>query len=269
MCCDTKCNLRFRQRFSLSESILPAAQKGEGFDIGSGLLPGPPGNRPTYWGFGGAQERINSSFKADGGRQCRLVTYAQFTYLLLVSAAIGVVRLYRECEAQIRGGVFVPAVNRRFRRQGGEARERIVQLCRGAFKQPSAAGGKQGVAAKQQPMTVISNMAGGMAGYIEHVELESERVEADAIAAVQAMGQCRDMFLRRAIHRHVVMRQQFLHAADMVAVMVGAKDGGGREALFCQCVEHRRGVAGVDDGYPVRQTATDQPDIVVLEGADV
>src|SRR3989344_3002736 len=176
MCCDTKCNLRFRQRFSLSESILPAAQKGEGFDIGSGLLPGPPGNRPTYCGFGGAQERINSSFKADGGRQCRLVTYAQFTYLFLVSAAIGVVRLYRECEAEIRGGVFVPAVNRRFRRQGGKPRERIVQLPGRALEQPPAAGGKQGVAAKQQSVTVIGNVAGGMAGHIEHVELQTEGI---------------------------------------------------------------------------------------------
>ena len=184
-------------------------------------------------------------------------------------AGIGVVRLDREREAQICGGVFVSAVNRRLWRQSGKPRERIVQLPGRALEQPSAAGGKQGVAAKQQPMTVISNMAGGMAGHIEHVELESERVEADAIAAVQAMGQCRDMFLRRAIHRHVVMRQQFLHAADMVAVMVGTEDGGGREALFCQCVEHRRGVAGVDDGHPVRRIATDQPDIVVLEGADV
>src|SRR3989344_1746668 len=201
MCCDTKFNLRFLQRFSLSESILPAAQKGEGFDIGNGLLPGPPGNRPTYWGFGGAQERINSSFKADGGRQCRLVTYAQFTYLLLVSAAIGVVRLYRECETQIRGGVFMAAVNRCIRWQRRETHERIVQLSGGAFEQPPATGGKQGIAAKQQPMTVIGNMAGGMARHIEHVELQPECIEAYAVAAVQAVGQCRDMFLRRTVDR--------------------------------------------------------------------
>jgi len=55
----------------------------------------------------------------------------------------------------------------------------------------------------------------------------------------------------------------------VVAVMVGTEDGGGREALFCQCVEHRRGVAGVDDGYPVWRIAANQPDVVVLEGADV
>ena len=112
-------------------------------------------------------------------------------------------------------------------------------------------------------------MAGGMAGYIEHVEFQPECIETYMIAAVQALGQGRNAFLRRAVHRHVVMRQQFLHAADMVAVMVGAEDGGGREALLCQRVEHRRGIAGVDNGHPVRQIATDQPDIVVLEGADV
>src|SRR3989338_1925224 len=99
-------------------------------------------------------------------------------------AGIGVVRLDREREAQICGGVFVSAVNRRLWRQSGKPRERIVQLPGRALEQPSAAGGKQGVAAKQQSVTVIGNVAGGMAGHIEHVELQTEGIKADTIAAM-------------------------------------------------------------------------------------
>jgi hypothetical protein len=65
------------------------------------------------------------------------------------------------------------------------------------------------------------------------------------------------------------MFEYVLHAAHVVAVMVGAEDGRGLQALFFQRRQHRIGIAGVDDGHAVRGFPADQPDIVVLESADV
>ena len=82
------------------------------------------------------------------------------------------------------------------------------------------------------------------------------------------LARARDPLPRRTVDRDRMAAQEVLHAAHVVAVVVGAEDGRGRQALAREEIQHRSGIARVDNRYlPGR--AADQPDIVVLEGRDV
>ena len=119
------------------------------------------------------------------------------------------------------------------------------------------------------PPPTIGDVPGGVARDIEHVEFEAEFGNTNMIAILEPVREGGDALARRAVHRDGIMFQNIRHAAHVIAVMVGAEDGGGREALFFQRRQHRIGVAGVDNGHPVRGFPADQPYIVVGEGADV
>jgi len=55
----------------------------------------------------------------------------------------------------------------------------------------------------------------------------------------------------------------------VIAVVVGAKDGRQPPSIAREQGEDGFGIARIDYGYPVGGFAAEQPDIVVLESADV
>ena len=138
-----------------------------------------------------------------------------------------------------------------------------------APEQSPAAGGEQGVAAEEQATADVGHVPGGVTRDIERVELQIEFGQRDAIAFLERVRQAGNALARRAVHRDGIMPENILHAAHVIAVMMGAEDGKGFQALLFQRRQHRTGVAGVHDGNMARRFAADQPDIVVLEGEGV
>ena len=112
-------------------------------------------------------------------------------------------------------------------------------------------------------------MTGGVAWDIEHFEIQPEFREREAVTVREPVRERGDAFARRAINRDGVNFKNISHPTHVIAVMVGAEDRYRREASFFQRRQHRRSIAGIDNGHMTRRCTADQPDIVVLEGAGV
>lgn len=106
-------------------------------------------------------------------------------------------------------------------------------------------------------------MAAGVAGHLEHLELDIEQAQALALAHLTRVG--RDAFVGRA--EQLQVRPALLelgNAADMVAVMVGEQDGARHQALVLRGSQDRLGLTGVDnDGAAI--CSDQRPDVVVVE----
>ncbi|MNZ88084.1 hypothetical protein D3C78_1069660 [compost metagenome] len=135
--------------------------------------------------------------------------------------AFGRIRIVRfdGCgKLQIAQGVFVGAVDQRVFRQLRETCQRAVHLLWRAFEQPPATGGKQGVAAEQQAVMVIGDMAQGVAGDREDIEVQPEH--ADALVVLERYVPRRDLFAGRTIDFRVRRFFQLFDPADVVMMVV-------------------------------------------------
>src|SRR5690606_26728648 len=144
-----------------------------------------------------------------------------------------------------------------------------MHLRRRALEQPSAASRKQRVAAEQQRLPAsgpaeIGDMAGGVAGHVEHRKVQVELGQGDAVAFGQAHVAVRQAFPRRAVHCGRRVPRKFEHTADMVAVMMGEYNGAQLQPAPRQQLEHRAGFARVHHGN--RAIAHNGPYIVVGKG---
>ena len=113
-------------------------------------------------------------------------------------------------------------------------------------------------------------MPGRVAGNVEHPKGEPETRERHLGALGERNRATGDVLARGPEHRHVGMTQQRLDAADVVEVVVGHEDRVEGEAAARERLEHRGGVARIDDGdaVVVRPLAVHQPDVVVGKCGD-
>ena len=110
------------------------------------------------------------------------------------------------------------------------------------------------------------NMSRGMAGDIEHPQVQAYAGHFNGVAFPQCPRDAGNLLARRAEHRYVILRQQIGVAADVIRVMVGRQNRGEPQALVRQIIKDRMSIAGVDDNGS--GSAAQTPDIVVLECAD-
>ncbi len=215
-----------------------------------------------------AQERIGLFFQAKEGRYGIAVAGTQPAHLLQALAGGGVVRLGDDGKGQIGLGVFVGAVDHGLIGQGAQLLQGGVHLLRRALEQAAAAGGKQGVTAKQRVMADIADVAAGMPGSVEHLEAETAWIQGDGITLANGMGEGGDALMGRAVDRDLIALHQFLHTARVIPMVVGDQDGDRLQVVLFQPRDHRIGIARVDNGHVVVVPATDEPDIIVVEGVD-
>ena len=88
----------------------------------------------------------------------------------------------------------------------------------------------------------------------------------DLVALAQRMRAPGNRLPRRSVDGHLPALEQRAVAADMIAVMMRADDRGELELLALEIVDHRRSVAGIDDGRGA--AFAQQPDVVVGERGD-
>ena len=142
----------------------------------------------------------------------------------LVRLAGGIVRLDGGRETQVRQRVLVRAADLGVVGQRGQALQRVVHLRRRAFEQAAAAGGEQRVAAEQQRRLggaafKIGDVAGGVAGHIDDLEVPAEH--RDGVAVAQRQIRLGDGFAGRRPDRALQARTQRVDAADVIGVVVG------------------------------------------------
>jgi len=147
------------------------------------------------------------------------------------------------------------------RRQAGQSGERGEHLCRAAFEQSAAAGGKQGVAAKQHVRAVVSQVVEGMTWYRQNRKALS--VPFGHVAISNRFGNAVDM--RRADNAQVrPFGRECSEPACVVGMMVGDEHRAQLQLLCAQKCRERGGVAGVDGaGFAV---LVQNPDIIVGKG---
>ena len=180
------------------------------------------------------------------------------------------VRLNGQGEAQVALGIFVGAIDKSRRWQHGEFGQGILHLRRGAFEQPPAAGAEQRVAAEDRAVAVetwaiIGDVAAGMSGHGDDVEVKRNFRQFDTLAASQRVGHAGDVLQFRTEHGNGKAGEKFCQAADVVAVMMGSENGAEAVAALFKVGKHRSGITGVD--HRNATSGAQQPDVVVVESA--
>ena len=217
-----------------------------------------------------AQERVASAFAGERARQAGRAGIAQTAHLRGALEQCGVARVHGHRECGIGQGVFVSTADQGLAGQGGETFQRSVHLRRRPLEQAAAAQAEQGISAEQQarPIEVTaveSNVTPGMAR--DPDDREPPRANIDLIAITYTLRGDGNAFVVRGDHRQTgPVLQQSRHAADVVVVMMGQQDCV-RWRFARKCVQHRRGLAGIDN-HGSAGGVVQQPDQVVLEGGN-
>src|SRR5690348_1975674 len=94
-----------------AEMIFPATQGGEHFNSISGCVAELVGGGAHYRSFTGPQERIDASLEREPARQARLAAIAQGADGVAMAPDLGIARLDRRGEREIRQCVLVRAVH--------------------------------------------------------------------------------------------------------------------------------------------------------------
>lgn len=121
-------------------------------------------------------------------------------------------------------------------------------------------------------MTIIYNVATGMTWCCQYFQVEVHVSKVDSFSILHRLGKGGDVLSGRAIDRHRVVVQDIRHTAHVIGMVVCAEDGRWYELLLFQEYQDRVRIAGVHDRDVtgmLRGPAADQPDVVVLESADV
>lgn len=214
------------------------------------------------------QEGIGFKFKFDAGWNRRAVRGAIPGDVFAAPLHGDAARFDRLGEAQVALGVFMGAIDQSRRRQYGELGQRFLHLRRRAFEQAPATCAEQRVTAEYgavvaKTWAIIGDVAAGMSGHGDDVEFDADFGQFDVFAAGQRMRNAGDILLCRTIQGDGIAGQQFRHAADVVAVVVGYKYGAEAVTGVCKMPEHRNCVAGVD--HDDATAGAQQPDVVVVE----
>ena len=170
------------------------------------------------------------------------------------------------CKKDVFQGVFMGAINARIVRQGGKFPQRDEHLRGCTFKKLAAAAGEQRIATKQGICAIISDVACGVAGYVEHLERRAQFRQLHRIAFTHGMRDGGNVFSPGAENRYLAVPQQGGVSAGMVAVVVSVQDGRQQQVMAAEIIQYRFGIAGVHSGgvAPI----ADQPDVVVFESRD-
>jgi len=141
-----------------------------------------------------------------------------------------------------------------------------VQLGKAALEIPAATTAEQYIAAEQYFRREICDVIVEVAGNLDDVEFDAERLEFELISFTQVMCDVRVVGMSPPIYRDVVYFAQFRDASDVIGVAVGAQDGIQLQAAGVQELQHGRGFAGVDHGSML--AFVDGPDVIVLKRGD-
>ena len=197
--------------------------------------------------FGGAQEGISELFQGQGRGQGNDAFVALPADFFQTGGDIWIARFHRGGKLQVAEGIFMGAVDQRIFGQGGEAAEGVVHLPRRPFEEPTATGGKQRVATKQQAVVVVGDMPQGVSRY--GVDLEIQAEHAERVVVIERHIPRWDVFTGRAMDGGARCVFQHLDAADMIMVMVGDQYvAQGPAWVGVEPGLHGRGITRVDHG---------------------
>src|SRR6202030_4848264 len=143
-----------------SECVFPGAKLREHGHPIRQIAPGMARRRGANLGLGCTQKWIGRALLADARRQRRLAPVALGLLALQTWSQCRALWFNCEREAKVRNRVLVPAVDTSAGRKLGELVERCHHLRRGPLEQPSAAGGKQSVAAEHDFLADARNVPG-------------------------------------------------------------------------------------------------------------
>ena len=209
-----------------------------------------------------AQERVAGEFVGHSRGQAGQASLALATHRLQTLLEHPVRRFDRLRERAIGQRVFVSATYLCVRGKCGEALQRGEHLCRRSLEQATAADAEQRIAAEQQILAVIGDMAQRMTRNRQHLERALRRAQFNAIPILDAMGRQLDSWIVWRMDTGGCHRMQARRAADMVGMMVGQEDGTQLQLLALQGIENRRGLAGIDN-QGIAKIIVEHPDVIV------
>lgn len=213
-----------------------------------------------------AQKGITSQFVGEADWEGWLVGSSPFLRGGLPGNQVRIVRVDLECETQVGKGVFMRTADQCVAGQGGQPLQAGMQHRRGAFENLAAATGKQRITAEKPAMAKISQVAEGVAGDFQDLELKSHRLDRARRAFAKWMIDAADSVAGWSIDGKRVVPQKFLDATTMVAVMMGEEHGHGRDGLPVQPFKYRLRLPRIDQDRP--RAIVDGPDIVIVERED-
>ena len=149
--------------------------------------------------------------------------------------------------------------------QGGEPIERGEHLRRRALEQSSAAQAEERIAAEQQAVGVVGDMAARVTGHANHLEGDRRRIEHHARSVGHAhVGQGNAPILW-CVHGGSGLADKRGDAALVIVVMVRDQDRPQAPAALLQGAAHRRCIARIDR-HGVARRVGGEPQVVVVEG---
>lgn len=157
-------------------------------------------------------------------------------------------------------------VNPRSSRECGQPGQRAVELLGSPFEQPSAASGKQGIAAKKQVFAVVGDMIQRVAGDLQHLEIRETGGGRNVIALAQCPVDAADMPAGGSENRDPVGLLEGGNPAHMIGMVVGDENGGQLQPLRGKPTLHGGGLAGVDHHGPI--VHAQGPDVIVAESGE-
>lgn len=181
---------------------------------------------------------------------------------------IAVVRFYRQGKAKIGQGVLMAAINARRSWQRCKFHERGVQLVRVPLKQPAAAPREQGITAEHMFVADEGHVARRVAWNVKH-PVTPKPVKRHRVAFLHPVGDPGNGLRCRSIDRYPMGRHQRPDPAAVVAMVMGAENGGEGEVMPVQRLLDGFGRPGVDRDHPRSGGVGHQPDIVVAKRRDV
>ena len=133
------------------------------------------------------------------------------------------------------------AVHLRLVGQACEFHQGRRHLFRCTFEQATAAAGKQRIAAEQPVLFSrhISDMAGGMARDVQHIEAQRQIGQDDGVAFAKRVGDAGDRLLARPVDGHVEALLQLDVVERVVVVLVRVDEVRHRHAELGDGVEQR------------------------------
>ena len=136
-----------------------------------------------------------------------------------------------------------PGLGRQFRK----GVQRGQHLPGGSLEEAPAARAEERVAREQHAMPDQGDVPRGMAGHVEHDELEAEGGDARAIAAREPRALDRHPIARGTEHFRAGRRNQRRDAAHVVGVVMRREDRLELQSVGSEHREHRAGIARVHD----------------------
>ena len=212
-----------------------------------------------------------SSPSSDGNG--RLVVGAQSRHFRGARLQRGIVGVDGERELDVRGRIFVAAIELEIVRQRAQLQQRVPHHRMVALEHAAAADREQRVGGEQRLLAVehVGDVVERMARRLQHARQQVADLDDVAIGGAQIdIGDLRGLVVR-GDDAAAIFLLQLGDAADMVVMMMGDQDVGERPALALQRLDDGAGFRRVDRGGRLRRGVMDQIAEIVGqagEGAD-